>query len=200
MTSRTTRTITTAAATAPALDSPSVDGSADDVAGSMAGSVALTTGRETCTSVLDQQLIPYIRILPQKLKHADKKTEFLCVILRRNTLTRMSLPAARVLRSLPPAVPTSTVMVYSVVGSRSSITTLESLVLTVLTVLIARATCPTWTEEGWYVTKYTGNPLASWRVSGVQLTRAALLLFTLSTFTLLTWAVGAECAKVRQLS
>ena len=147
MTSRTTRTITTAAATAPALDSPSVDGSADDVAGSMAGSVAgsvaLTTGRETCISVLDQQLIPYIRILPQKRKHADEKTEFLCVILRRNTLTRMSLPAARVLRSLPPAVPTSTVMVYSVVGSRSSITTLESLVLTVLTVLIARATCPT---------------------------------------------------------
>lgn len=99
-------------------------------------------------------------------------------------------PAASVLRSLPPAVPTSTAMVYSVVGSRSSITTLESLVLTVLTVHTTLPTC----RDGWYVRKYTGNPLAWWRVSGVQLTRAALLLFTLSTFTLLTWAVGAEWA------
>ena len=101
-------------------------------------------------------------------------------------------PGARVLRSLPPAVPTSTVMVYSVVGSRSSITTLESLVLTVL---IAHATRPT-CEDGWYVTKYTGNPLAWWRVSGVQLTRAALLsVFILSTFALFTWAVGAVWLK-----
>ena len=97
-------------------------------------------------------------------------------------------PAPRLLRSLPPAVPTSTVKVYSVVGSRLSITTLESVVLIVL---IAPATRPAWTEEGWYVTKYTGNPLAWWRVSGVQLTRALLLLMTLSTFTLLTWTVGA---------
>ena len=104
-------------------------------------------------------------------------------------------PAPRLLRSFPPAVPTSTVKVYWVVGSRSSITTLE---LVVLTVLIARATRPT-CEEDWYVTKYTGNPLASWRVSGVQLTRAALLFFTLSTFTLLTWAVGAVRLKeIRQ--
>ena len=174
MTSRTTRTITTAAATAPALDSPSADSSAEDVA----GSVALPTARETFISLLNQQLIPYTRILPQKHKHAHK-----------NTLTFMSLPGARVLRSLPPAVPMSTVNVYSVVGSRSPITTLELVVLTVLT---ARATRPTW-EDGWYVTKYTGNPLALWRVSGVQLTRAALLLFTHSTFTLLTRAVGAAC-------
>ena len=99
----------------------------------------------------------------------------------------MHWPAARVPLSLPPAVPTSTVIVYSVVGSRLSITTLESVVLTVLT---ERTTVPS-CEEGWYVTKYTGNPLAWWRVSGVQLTRTALLLLTLSTCTLLTWAVGA---------
>ena len=97
-------------------------------------------------------------------------------------------PAPRLLRSLPPAVPTSTVKVYSVVGSRLSITTLESVVLIVL---IAPATRPAWTEEGWYVTKYTGNPLAWWRVSGIQLTRAVLLLWILFTVTLLTWAVGA---------
>ena len=74
MTSRTTRTITTAAATAPALDSSLEDGSAEDVAGSVAGSVALTTGGDTCISVLDQLLIPYTHILPQKPKHGHKNT------------------------------------------------------------------------------------------------------------------------------
>ena len=103
----------------------------------------------------------------------------------------MDWPAPRVLRSLPLAVRTSTEMVYSVVGSRSPTSTLEPVVLTVLTVHTTLPTC----RDGWYVTKYTGNPLAWWRVSGVQLTRAALLLFTLSTFTLLTWAVGAECVQ-----
>ena len=97
-------------------------------------------------------------------------------------------PAPRILRTLPPAVATSTVKVYSVVGSRSPITTLELVALTVLKALATRPTC----EDGWYVTKYTGNPLAWWRVNGVQLTRTALLLFTHSTFRLLTWAVGAE--------
>ena len=109
--------------------------------------------------------------------------------MARRNATSLSIPAPRVPRSLPPAVPTFTVIVYSVVGSRLSITTLESVVLTVLT---ARTTLPT-CEEGWYVTKYTGNPLAWWRVSGVQLTRAALLLMTLSTFTSFTWAMGAGC-------
>ena len=106
----------------------------------------------------------------------------------------MHWPAPRVLRSLPPAVPTSTVKVYSVVGSRSSISTLESAIC-MLTLLTAHATRPT-CEEGWNVTKYTGNPLAWWRVRGVQLTRALLLLlFTLSTFKLLTWLVGAVRMK-----
>ena len=120
---------------------------------------------------------------------------------RRNAMN-LSIPASRVLRSSPPAVPTSTVIVYFVFGSRSSITTLESVVLTALT---ARTTLPT-CEEGWFVTKYTGNPLAWRRVSGVQLTRAALLLFTLSTCTLLTWAMGAgwkvktECRIIRLTS
>ena len=103
-----------------------MDSSAEDVA----GSVALPTARETFISLLNQQLIPYTRILPQKHKHAHK-----------NTLICMSLPGARVLRSLPPAVPTSTVKVYSVVGSRSPITTLELVVLTVLTARATRPTC-----------------------------------------------------------
>ena len=86
MTSRTTRTITTAAATAPALDSSLEDGSAEDVAGIVAGSVAVTTGEETCTSVLDQQLIPYTRILPQKPKHAHKQTGVSVCHIKKHTV------------------------------------------------------------------------------------------------------------------
>ena len=90
MTSRTTKTITTAAATAPALDSSSVDGSAEDVAGIVAGivagSVAVTTGGDTCTSVLDQLLIPYTRILPQKPKHAHKQTGVSVCHIKKHTV------------------------------------------------------------------------------------------------------------------
>ena len=99
-------------------------------------------------------------------------------------------PAPSLLRCLPPPVPTSTEIVYAVLSSRPPMTTLEFVELrAVLETGIIRPT----SELGWYVTKYTGNPLAWWRVSGVQLTRALLLLWILSTFTLLTWAVGAGC-------